>query len=233
MKNLIFTIMLFVCMTFNAFAAQKCETSSSANKTVVGEYLGFFESEEGLNTVGLKTARGKVYFVASAQEAEDAFGTKVGIPVELTYRTDQFYVTATAECARLDVLVGGKKIASASEVKSADRNFLAEYMLEKKTNLTMRWCDGAGATPELICHDKNGNLTTVDMNKGVLKRGDSNKGVGYWAGYRESDEPFAWTNGGDKLSIITKEGITVFKLVGGQYLQSVEDPSTVYMLTDK
>lgn len=81
----------------------KCLDKVLETKTVSGTYLGWFEPEEGFNTIGVKLNDGtELYIVASEEEANTLFGNKKGQTVSVTYNVEQMWVWG--ECSKVEVL---------------------------------------------------------------------------------------------------------------------------------
>lgn len=81
----------------------KCLDKIRETKTASGTYLGWFEPEDGLNTIGIKLNNGsELYIVASEEEANRLFGNKKGQTVSVTYNVEQMWIWD--ECSRVDVL---------------------------------------------------------------------------------------------------------------------------------
>ena len=72
-------------------------------QTVTGTYLGWFETEEGLNTIGIQVPgeTEPVYIGASEEEARKFFGNGTGQRVSVTWQVEQMWIDETRECLRL------------------------------------------------------------------------------------------------------------------------------------
>lgn len=87
----------------NGIYKPKCLDKILETKTVTGTYLGWFEPEEGFNSIGLKLSNGnELYIVASQEEANSLFGNKKGQTVSVTYNVEQMWVWD--ECSKVEVL---------------------------------------------------------------------------------------------------------------------------------
>jgi hypothetical protein len=96
--------------------------------TITGKYLGWFESEEGTNSVGVKLQNGQdIYITASEEDAAKFFGTATGQQISATYNLEQFWLDESQECLRLEVLTGGQIASSAT---SLDQDEFIGYVEE-------------------------------------------------------------------------------------------------------
>lgn len=81
----------------------KCLDKILETKIATGIYLGWFEPEEGLNTIGIKLNDGtELHIVASEEEANRLFGNKKGQTVSVTYNVEQMWIWD--ECSSVEVL---------------------------------------------------------------------------------------------------------------------------------
>lgn len=89
-------------------------------QTVTGIYLGWFEAEEGLNTIGIQVQGedNPVYIGASEEEAQKFFGNTAGQQVSVTWQVEQIWLEGMQECLRLEVLKEGHPLAAARQASS-------------------------------------------------------------------------------------------------------------------
>lgn len=86
-------------------------------QTVTGTYLGWFETEEGLNTIGIQVPgeTEPVYIGASEEEARKFFGNGTGQRVSVTWQVEQMWIDETRECLRLEILKEGHPLDAAEQ----------------------------------------------------------------------------------------------------------------------
>ena len=97
--------------------------------TVKGKYLGWFEAEEGTDTIGITLPTGQdIYITASEEDAAKFFGKGTGQQVSVTYRIEQFWLDETQECLRLEVLSGGQILSPSTPQGSEEFiGYIDEY----------------------------------------------------------------------------------------------------------
>ncbi len=92
-----------------------CPDKVLDTNTISGKYLGWFEAEEGTNTIGITLSAGQdVYITASEEDAAKFFGEGTGQHVSVTYNIEQFWLDETQECLRMEVLTGGQVLAQSA-----------------------------------------------------------------------------------------------------------------------
>ena len=88
--------------------APTCLDKILETKTITGVYLGWFEAEEGVNTIGLKLSGSnkEIYLAASEEEANRLFGKTTGQKISVTYDVKQ--VASLGSCDVINVMKTGK-----------------------------------------------------------------------------------------------------------------------------
>lgn len=88
--------------------APTCLDKILETKTITGMYLGWFEAEEGVNTIGLKLSGSnkEIYIAASEEEANRLFGKTTGQKISVTYDVKQ--VSSMGSCDTINIMKTGK-----------------------------------------------------------------------------------------------------------------------------
>jgi hypothetical protein len=121
MKKFIFILSIFLFSVENSFAASKatCPEKVLSTDVLTGEYMGWFEAEEGFNVIGIKIDGHEepVYIVASEEDADKFFAKGVGLQVSVTYKVEQFWIEEGQECMRVETFKSGKILSQQKNTK--------------------------------------------------------------------------------------------------------------------
>jgi hypothetical protein len=122
MKKIIFILSILLFSVENSFAANKvtCPEKVLSTDILTGEYMGWFEAEEGFNTIGIKIDKHEepVYIVASEEDADKFFGKGMGQQVSVTYNVEQFWIEEGQECMRVETFKSGKILSQQKNTKT-------------------------------------------------------------------------------------------------------------------
>lgn len=93
----------------NGIYKPTCLDKILGTNTVTGTYLGYFEAEEGFNTIGVKLENGSdLSLIASEEEANQFFGNNKNKKISVTYATEQTWLDNA--CGKINVLKSGKML---------------------------------------------------------------------------------------------------------------------------
>ena len=110
----------------SALSASKatCPDKVLDSNTISGTYLGSFEAEEGLHSIGIQVSAESepIYIPASEADAKKFFGEGIGQKISVTYKLEQAWFASTQECLRIEILTDGEVIAQAASSGTGAKN---------------------------------------------------------------------------------------------------------------